>query len=171
MPAGVVAFCGSSGAGKSTLACGLGMRGHPVAADDAVVLSFASGPITVAAIPFELRLLADTRRELHVGERGRRPAIDAATDRRPLRALVVLERTGAAEARAAGVPERAPAAEAFRLLLSHALCFSVHDRRRTATMVRNYMRLAAEVPTYRLALRAGTEQLPAILDHLEILSR
>jgi hypothetical protein len=169
MPAGVVAFCGSSGAGKSTLACGLGIRGHAVVADDAFVVSFKPDPITAAAIPFELRLLADTRRELRVGERGRSPATDAGSVRRPLRALAVLERTDAQEPGAGDVADRVAPAEAFRLLLRHALCFSVHDRRRTATMVRNYMRLAAEVPTYRLALRTRTEHLPAILDRLELL--
>lgn len=168
MPIGVVAFCGPSGVGKSTLANALGLRGHPVRADDVVALRFlGDNPTivqnaTVIQLPFTLRLSADARAALG-DEAELRPIEEIAGQ--PLAAVVALERVGAGE----GFTEleRVPQMAAFKKLFSHGLCFSRHQRERMALMIDHYLALAATVPVYRAGLPSDLRRLADAVDKIE----
>lgn len=56
LPAGVLALCALSETGKSTLAYALHRRGHPLVADDAVVLDVDGAATTITPVPFAMRL-------------------------------------------------------------------------------------------------------------------
>lgn len=162
---GVVAFCGPSGAGKSTLAYALGQRGHPVAADDSVVLTVAGSSIDVLALPFALRLLAPSRNQLGVDDESSsllRAEDDVADS--PLRAICMIEPSHTPD-RDLSVDQIA-GAEAFRALLAHALCFSIKDVTRTAEMLRNYLNVAAQVPVYHVRIRREFESLERVAGQL-----
>lgn len=56
LPTGVLALCALSETGKSTLAYALHRRGHPLVADDAVVLDVDGAATTITPVPFAMRL-------------------------------------------------------------------------------------------------------------------
>lgn len=56
LPTGVLALCALSETGKSTLAYALHRRGHPLVADDAVVLDVDDAAATITPVPFAMRL-------------------------------------------------------------------------------------------------------------------
>ena len=159
-PDGVVALCAISGSGKSTLAYGLSRRGHPLWADDAVVLEPTPEGFRTLPLPFTLRLLPASADYFGTNGSGlEEPAEDA-----PLAAVCVLARVDEGDDVEI---ERLDSAEAFPAVLTHAYCFSLDDEERKRRMVEAYMELAARVPVFRVRLRAGLERLPAILDGLE----
>jgi len=55
-PRGVVAACALSQTGKSTVGYGLGRRGYPLWADDAVVFDVSRHSVTALPLPFRMRL-------------------------------------------------------------------------------------------------------------------
>jgi hypothetical protein len=160
---GVVAFSAVSETGKSTFAYGLGQRGHPVWADDAVCFDTA-GPGTLAVpLPFAVRLrpgsaeFFEDRGEARSFDDGGREAV-------PLAALFVLERLGAGE----GVEcTRLSSAEAFPAALAHAYYLNTDDRERTSRMVAEYMELVVSVPVFKLAFEPGLDRLPTLFDLVE----
>lgn len=163
MPCGVVAFCGPSGVGKSTVAWGLGSRGHPVRADDAVALRF-TGPIaTIVPLPFAPRLSAAAEVALSAAVEAPPPGDEIAG--KPLAAIVVLERVAATVA--FSPPLRLPPLTAFQELFANGLCFSDYDRGRVALMVERYLGLASTVPVYRASVGRDLDHLSELLDGIE----
>jgi hypothetical protein len=171
MPRGAVAFCGSSGVGKSTVACGLGRRGHPPIADDALLFEPADGSVHVLPLPFRLHLSGRSAVNWH----GRKAPLDLDPEdvdgspggaALPLAALFVLEPSAEVDP---AMPEIVSLrnASAFPLLLYHAHCFSFRNERRVRLMADRYLQLAASVPTFRLRYRRDIDRLPKLLDAVE----
>lgn len=168
-PRGVVAFCADSGTGKSTLAAGLGERGYPLWADDAVAVDTSSIPVTTARLPFRLRLRPASA--AHFGGEGATrgagsevPDEDAA-ERMPVAALCVLRRTDRV-VRAVAV-ERLCASATLPAVLVHAYCFSLRDPHRKRRMLKQYVDLVARVPVFEVRIESGLERLPKILDGID----
>lgn len=159
--AGVVALCAVSGTGKSTIACALSRRGHLLWADDAVCFDPKEAAVEARPLPFTLRLRPASAAlfvdEAATGEL-RSPA-----ERERLARVFVLARTDTGGPRI----ERLAAADAFREVLTHGYCFSMHDRARNEAMVRNYLELVDRVPTYRVTFSEGLDRLDETLDVIE----
>ncbi len=153
---GVVAFCGESGAGKSTLAYAFALCGYPLVADDALVIDSTS-PIRIAPLPFAIRLRPDAAS--FFGSSPEAPVNSQGCQQDPLRALVLLEREPDA-----AVPRvtRLRAADAFRSLLPHAYCLSLHDLERKRRMVSSYLDLAERVPAFQVTFAPGLERVAAV---------
>ena len=160
-PTGVVALCAVSGTGKSTLACALSRRGHLLWADDAVCFEMNRDGVDALPLPFTLRLRPQSAAFFADG--GSESEVRSPEESEPLAAVFVLERSES------GGPdvERLTAASAFREVLTHGYCFSLHDRARKEAMVRNYMELVSRVPVFRVAFSEGLDRLGATLDAIE----
>lgn len=164
---GVVAFCAVSETGKSTMAAAFRARGYLLWADDAVAVE-ADGDdaVRTTRLPFDLRLRAASAAYLRAANR--RASSGGAADEyasSPLAALCVLERIKSARCDVA-IKRLAPA-QAFAALLPHAFSFSLKNEERKRLMLRRYLRIAARVPTFRVAFAAGFGRLPAVLDAIE----
>lgn len=164
---GAVGLCGASGAGKSTLAYALSRRGHPLWADDALLLAPRGDEVLARRSPFALRLRPAAA--AHFGISCAAPELSPATpssgpagERVRLAALFVLERSPASE----GVERLAPA-RAFLALLPHAYCFSLEDRECRRRMVEAYLQVAERVPVFLLRSREGLAHLPAAVAAVE----
>ncbi len=164
---GVVTFCAESGTGKSTLATGLGGRGYPLWADDAVVVDPSGAQVMTAWLPCELRL----RPPSAVFFRRERPAAPHAgcgvpkTRQEPVAAVCVLRRTDRI-VRAVEV-ERLPPSAALPAVLAHGYCFSTHEPARKGRMLKQYASLVAKVPVFEIRIETGLERLPAVLDGID----
>jgi hypothetical protein len=158
---GVLALCATSGTGKSTIARGLSGRGHPLWADDAVCFETSDSTVEALPLPFTLRLrpasAAFFADDSALGE-PRSPS-----ERERLARVFVMERSGSGAPRI----ERLTAADAFREVLTHGYCFSMHDKARNEAMVRNYLDLVVHVPVYRVAFSEGLDRLGETLDAIE----
>jgi hypothetical protein len=159
--AGVVALCAVSGTGKSTIACALSRRGHLLWADDAVCFDASDAAVEARPLPFTLRLrpasaalFAD---EPATGE------LRSPVERERLARVFVLARGETGSPRI----ERLAAADAFREVLTHGYCFSMHDKARNEAMVRNYLELVDRVPAYRVTFSEGLDRLDETLDVIE----
>jgi len=159
--AGVIALCAVSGTGKSTIACALSRRGHLLWADDAVCFAPKDAAVEAQPLPFTLRLRPASAAlfddEPATGE------LRSPTERERLAGVFVLARAETGGPRI----ERLTAADAFREVLTHGYCFSMHDRTRNEAMVRNYLELVDRVPTYRVTFSEGLDRLDATLDVIE----
>ncbi|MBI1374444.1 MAG: hypothetical protein GC159_17140 [Phycisphaera sp.] len=173
--AGVVGICGVSGAGKSTLAYALQGRGQRVWADDACCLSIAEDHIDAIALPHAVRLTPeafDAVAQMPRGDEGFSVTDRAApvpADSAPLTAVLVLEPHATPDAHEAGPVVRADrlsGKRAFAALLPHAYTFTLDDPGVSGPMMRQYMRLAAAVPVYRVSIRRGFDLLPRACDEL-----
>ena len=167
---GVVGLCGVSGTGKSTIAYGLGLRGHQVCADDALVFRASAGAVESLPLEFDLRLPPASARHFGLlrriggvvgvgGAEGRRNAP------RPLAALCVLQR-----GRGSGpAPEVVPLgpAQAFIALLPHAYCLDLDDVERKSRMMHQYLDLAGRVPVFHIRFSGGFHGLEAVLNVIE----
>jgi hypothetical protein len=175
---GVVAFCAASETGKSTLAYGLGLRGYPVWADDAVVLEFLPQSIQTVSLPFHLRLRSSSA--LHFGyseaqmTRGRLRREGQRTET-PLsvKAICLLEQVESLPDGRVVTIQLLGGAEGVVGVLDHALYFNRQDQARKRRMIQNYLRLVGQVAVFKVCMSRGVERLPTILDELEqrILSR
>lgn len=164
-PEGVLALCGASGAGKSTLAHRLSARGHPVSADDAVVLDLDGARPTVLRVPFRLGLGADAA-VFFASEPPTGETDDAAPPRSPLHALVIVQQWSQSDRPPVRITPLEPA-EAFTALLPHAYYFRLSEQTRKALMLDRYLRLASSVPTFELAYRAGLGNVSTVLDLID----
>jgi hypothetical protein len=163
MPAGVVAFCAVAETGKSTLAYGLGQRGYPVWADDAVCFENREHSTVALPLPFGLRLRpasAGFFEQEGMSDDFAGPGPDPA----PLAAIFLPERLAAGGGMARS---RLAPADAFSAVLAHGYCLTTGNTERTRRMIAEYMELTDRVPAFRLAFEPGLEQLPAILDLVE----
>jgi hypothetical protein len=158
---GVVGFCAPSGGGKSTLAVALARGGHPLWADDALVLEVSPSGVEALRLPFETRLRPAARAVL--GDEATCVHADGAPPRAPLARLCLLTR---ARDGASGPGTRLTPAAAFTALLPHAHCFSVGDRAATRRLVEHYLALAARVPVVMLPVEWRLAALPALADRL-----
>jgi hypothetical protein len=181
-PQGVLALCAVSETGKSTLAYALMRHGNPLYADDAVVFEMRGETPSLVRIPFAVRLRRPSA--IHFGTASKEQVMVASesapalASEFPMSAICVLERMDALEQQAgsyAGEPgttavvnsELLSPAAAFTAVLPHAYCFTMRDPERKALMMRQYFRLVAAVPVYRVRFRPGLQHLPAIVDELE----
>jgi hypothetical protein len=170
---GVVAFCALSETGKSTIAYALTQRGHPLWADDAILLNISSEKIIASMMPFQVRLRPASASYFgHVASesdtlfgRVRREG-KKSHEQSSLKAVCLLEK----------LPDDSPdtlnittvsATEALPELLKHAIYFSSQDKERKREMMGHYLSLAMRVPIFRVGFRHGFDKLPAILDGLE----
>jgi hypothetical protein len=170
---GVVAFCALSETGKSTIAYALTQRGHPLWADDAILLNISPEKIIASTMPFQVRLRPASASYFgHVASesdtlfgRVRREG-KKSHEQSSLKAVCLLEK----------LPDDSPdtlnittvsATEALPELLKHAIYFSSQDKERKREMMGHYLSLAMRVPIFRVSFRHGFDKLPAILDGLE----
>jgi hypothetical protein len=167
---GVVGFCALSETGKSTIAYGLGLRGHPLWADDALAFETPPGrPVTCLPLPFTLQLRQPSQAYFHsLGPPTPEARLgpNAVRNRTRLAALFVLERIDAGAGRAAEIV-RLSGAEALRAVLPHAYAFSPSDADRKRRTIHSYLDLLARVPIFRLRFEPALEKLPRLLDDVE----
>jgi hypothetical protein len=158
--AGAVAFCGSSGTGKSTVAYSLARRGHPPCADDAAAIEFGRRWPELIPLPFALKLRPDSA--AYYGEDAGPLEVQNPLERRPLAAICVLHREEKGNA-----VRRLDRAEAFPAVLAHAYSFGLDDESRRRRMMDHYLRLASEVPVFRVDLASDLSTLDDTLDEIE----
>ena len=171
-PAGVIALCADSETGKSTIAYGLNSRGYPLWADDLVAFEISTCGMQALSLPFNLRLrpsaaamfdLDTTQLPVAASGDGVTPGSETA----PLAAICVLRREVAS-----GTPvtvRRLASAEAFAAVLSHAWSFALQDHERKRRMINHYLELISSTPIFDISFQPGLENLPAILDAIELL--
>src|SRR6476660_5557457 len=164
---GVVAFCAPSETGKSTLAYGLGLRGYPVWADDAVVLDFLPHVIQTVALPFFVRLRSSSA--LHYGytetqvTRGRLRREGGRTENAlPIKAICLLEQAESLSDGRVITIQPLSGAEGLVGVLDHALYFSRQDQARKRRMIQNYLMVVGQVPLFKVCMSRGVERLPSI---------
>jgi hypothetical protein len=164
---GVVAFVGGSGAGKSTLAAACCARGALLVADDALVVEFTADAADAWPTADGLRLWDDMA--LSMPDRApspepaggkRRIAAPLASDRAPLRRLVLVGDTSDRDA----IVENVTAAEARVALLPHLFRLDVADKDESRRLFDDVHRLAARVPMRRLAFPDGLAHLEPAVD-------
>jgi hypothetical protein len=169
---GVVVFCAVSRTGKSTLAYGLRRRGFPQWADDGVVVANLPG-IKSVPLPFEVRLRGDAREVLGSGAsplpqhsrfEDNGPGEQVHTSPLPITALCVLHRDDDLRRTSAGRVTPMTPADAFTAVLTHAHEFDRTDQARRALMVRTYLQLVADVPTFEVAFGARSNRIDGLLD-------
>lgn len=160
----VAALCAVSGTGKSTLAYAMTLRGHPLWADDVVVLDVGDR-ITALPLPFRIRLGADSAMSLMGGDHiGKQALGDLRVADGPSRlaAIFLLERREGGQ-----VQRLRPPTRAFPALLSHAYNFTVEDEERKRLTVKNYLAVTARVPIFTFDVPRGLADLDSTLDRLE----
>ena len=156
--AGIVGFCADAGTGKSTLAYGLGTRGFPQWADDALAIDLSRERPMALALPFESRLRSRAREFFHGATPFRASDAEA-----PLAALGLIVRAPLEDDVVR--LEKLAGGRAFDEVVQHAYRLGLrtdHDRRRA--LIENYLRLVAVVPVYEIRFRPGFESLAAVVE-------
>ncbi len=153
--AGVALLAGPSGVGKTTLALELGRRGLTVLADDAAVVEASppGGGPALRPLPFEPYLRPDAAGRHGLRERRLITPPDAPLplgERRPLTALVFLERKGDGSGSPPALTE-ASGTEAFEALLARAFLAKQVEALREPRVVRELLLVAGRVPAYTLS--------------------
>src|SRR3990172_7388651 len=173
---GVVGLCGVSGTGKSTIAYGLGLRGHQVWADDALVFRVTAAMVETLPLGFGLRLRPAAARHFGLLRRSAGEIVgagggeDGRNAARPLVAVCVLQRgRGPAPSAAEAVP--LGAVQALIALLPHAYCLDLDDLERKSRMMHQYLDLAGRVPVFSIKFSDGLESLGGVLDAVERVAR
>jgi hypothetical protein len=157
----MVALCGASGAGKSTLAAAMELRGHRLAADDALPFGLTPEGPSGTPLPFALRLRPSAAKLLERDERS--PPRDAA-EAAPLASLVVLE----PDPNVVGEPlleELTEPGTIVGLLLPQLYCFSLENGKED--LVRELFALVDTVPVFRLTYQQSPRVLSDTCDVLE----
>jgi hypothetical protein len=170
---GIVAFCALSETGKSTIAYALSERGHPLWADDAVLLNFSARDVIASTMPFQVRLRPASASYFghaasesdSVFGRVRREG-KKSHEQSPLKAVCLLEKLPD-DSQDTLIISEVSATEALPELLKHAIYFSAEDKGRKREMMQHYLSLALRVPIFRANFRHGFDKLPAVLDGLE----
>jgi hypothetical protein len=168
-PTGVVLFCARSGTGKTTLAYGLHRRsGFPLWADDAVAIDPAADAPEAVRLPGRRLNLRDATLK-NLGAPSGEELVDAAPgERRPVAAVVLLERAGGV----AG-PEltRLAPAPSLEALLPHAYRIGMDAPGRKRQIVGEYLSLTAQVPVWQLRFRPDFGHFDALLDAVAAVAR
>ena len=172
----VVGLCGVSGTGKSTIAYGLGLRGHQVWADDALVFRVSPAMVETLPLGFGLRLRPAAARHFSLLRRSAGEIVgagggeDGQNAARPLVAVCVLQRgRGPAPSAAEAVP--LGAVQALIALLPHAYCLDLDDLERKSRMMQQYLDLAGRVPVFSIKFSDGLESLGGVLDAIQRVAR
>jgi len=172
----VVGLCGVSGTGKSTIAYGLGLRGHQVWADDALVFRVSPAMVETLPLGFGLRLRPAAARHFGLLRRSAGEIVgagggeDGRNAARPLVAVCVLQRgRGPAPSAAEAVP--LGAVQALIALLPHAYCLDLDDLERKSRMMQQYLDLAGRVPVFSIKFSDGLESLGGVLDAIQRIAR
>lgn len=157
---GVTAFCAISGVGKSTFAQALRARGHPVWADDVVVIEPTrdAGPIchrlpSIAELELKARGADET---MHTGK---------TEDVAPLAAIALLRRNGGG-GRDVDI-HRLPISAALVRVLEHAHFFEPSDKERQRSTSANYLALVGDVPVFEVSFRPGHRHFRSVLEAVE----
>jgi hypothetical protein len=158
---GVLAFCGRGGSGKSTLAFALARAGHRQVADDAIVLTCDPERVLVHPLPFAPQLRPASRAFFGEAAAGTDPARTASVGTPNLGAVFAI--TPDASAGSHPRLRQLTAVEAFPILLAHAHCFDVDDKRHTQRMVETYLDIAARVPVFDLMFAPRFDGLAALM--------
>ena len=167
-PQGVVALCAVSGTGKSTMAFGLGQRGWPLWADDAVAFETSEAGARAIPLPFSIRLLPEAAAFFGRDTAVARANLDQNEAQRvPLAALLVLNRTHGGSDGGVVRIRQLSSTRAFLDVLAHAYCFSLQDPKRKQSMMYHYLDLVARVPVFEVRFRSGLEALPASLTDID----
>jgi hypothetical protein len=166
-----VVCCASSGTGKTTLAWAMTRRGHPLLADDAVLLAASDAAVVAFALPHAARLRQASAVFFGLADPGQAARAEMATHSlqpKPVGAFFVLERSphqrGSAAARLDG-------AVAVRALLEHAHCLDPTDPAVRRRAVSCYLACISSAPVWRLQLPSTLDGLPSCLDLVERLCR
>jgi hypothetical protein len=169
---GVVAFCAPSETGKSTLAYGLGLRGYPVWADDAVVLDFLPHLIQTVSLPFFVRLRSSSA--LHYGYSETEMTAgrvlcegNRMENALPITAICLLERAQTLPDNRVVMIDPLNAREALVRVLDHAIYFGRQDRGQKRRMMQHYLSLVGQVPVFEVCVANGLEWLPFALNEVE----
>ena len=154
--------------GKSTLGFGLGRRGYPPWADDAVAFVGSEPHVKVLPLPFELRLRRDAVAYLNANPMSADGTIgDRVIDPEPAGLVAWGCWSGMTGWDSMAPVERLRPSVAFPALLAHAYCFSLQEVEFRRRMVEHYLDLAARVPVFAIRIESGLERLPATLDAIE----
>ncbi len=175
MPQGVVVLCGVKETGKSTLAYALEQRGYPLWADDAV--TFCRSGTTTRSLPLPFRIRLRPASVAFFGESSSIPQSDfdvasaappPAMDPLPLLAVCVLKRSSTLGTGIAFESERLFSAAALAAVLPHSYCFTLRDPAGKQRMMKHYLDLVSMVPVLEVRFQTGLENLPTILDGIEL---
>ncbi len=169
---GVAAFCAPAMTGKSTLAWEMNRRGYRVWGDDSC--SFVARPsgVWTQRTGATLRLREDVLPHFGLspnGDDGHTIAVSRhetpETDR--LIAVFILERRRSTHSGGAVELARLPASAAFRELLGHAYCHSLHDKDSRRGLLSAYLALSGAVPVYSLSYPSHLQSLERTATVLE----
>lgn len=161
----VLAFAGPSGAGKSTLAYGLAQRfGWIQVADDTLAFSPAATGIALHPLLNDARLRPATA--AHFGRSGQ--PLEAVTwpDRPLVLASVYFVRGDADLGGPARIDRLAPS-QAYLRLLEQAHAFTLQIPEYNQRLMRDYLKVTADVPAFELVYRRSFLTFDATLDDIE----
>jgi hypothetical protein len=173
MPQGTLALCGQSWSGKSTMAYALSRRGYRLRADDAVPFYTAGEEVLTPRLPFQIQLRPASRSffglDRFIGDRAQgghfhddRQVKESAT----LAAVGILRPIGADRRMPVDI-HRLSLSEAFQGVLSHAYCFSLHDRKRKRRMMERYLELCTQIPVFEIRYTRNLEHLGEVATGIE----
>lgn len=159
-----VGFTGPSGAGKSTFAYGLSRRaGWTYLCDDTLAFSRAARHVVLHPIRSAPRLRPASREFYTTSE----PAQDQAWPNADLRLGCLYYLAGDdVQAEAARI-EPLPASECYTRLLEEANALTLSIPEFNRDLLRDYLHLAAVVPTFSLSYRRSFDVMDEILDAVE----
>jgi hypothetical protein len=161
----VVAFTGPSGAGKSTLAYSLAQRaGWTQVADDTLAFSVEEGRVRLHPLPNEARLRPSAA-EFHGRAAERLEPLEWPAFPLSLGQVYVIG--GDDAILDAARVEPLGAAEAYTRLLEQAHAFTLQVPAFNQRLMRDYLTVAARVPTLRLTYRPRFEDLDKVVDRIE----
>lgn len=161
---GVVGFCGAPRSGKSTFAYALARRGHKQWADDLLAVDADVRPAHAVPLPFAPRL-RDPSASFFSPAEAPDAVLHRAEPAAPLRltAVFLLERLPDDKVQV----ERIAGAHTFTTTLGSSLFFEDAAGERRDLTIRHFLKLAGEVPLFRLTYSSDLRDLDCALDVVE----
>lgn len=169
-PCGSAAFLGESGYGKSTLAVSFGLSGHPLQADDCLIIDQSTGLPVVVPSYQRARLRGPALRSLLGRQPGRnnrylveseRDGVEFTSDSSPLAAIFLLNDPTHSPSRTVNTTPVAPL-EAAMTMLVQSYHLDTSGAATNRTLLDRYGSLAEQVPVWRLAYPRRPGSLPAV---------
>jgi hypothetical protein len=166
MSHGVIGFCARSKTGKSTLAYGIGQRGYPLWADDALAFELTDLEVTALPLPFAVHLRPSSSAHfgLNPSAEGRHDIQKPNAGPTALAAIFVLERFADLEPESAVAVVRLTSASALTALLPHAYFFDLLGVQHRQHTLRHYLDLVSRVPVFRLQFASGLHYFEQLAD-------
>jgi hypothetical protein len=166
---GVAAFCGPSEVGKSTTAYGLGLRGYPLWADDAVTFTIGKRQsVASIALPASFKLRSDVDPYLRRASVAKTVKTAPPWTSAPMLSLFLLQRASEPPLRSKVVTiEPMSPADALLAVFANAYRFRPSSRLRERKMMRSYLELVVRVPVYQVTCFPGRRGLEDLLDKIE----